>query len=150
MALDKKLFKQSKLGHVKEFVTVSLLDFFVHPDNDFLDEKREAQAFFDAILAQENRSAHRLSYFQPPANFKLFLKMNFSPDVSMFETEIVNDDDFVVFAGFDQGPCSRENGINGMKTLPRSTAHFERALTERGSLKFKPPPDWVEPPVAGV
>ena len=40
----------------------------------------------------------------------LFLKMNFSPEFGLFDQEAVRDDDFVVYRGYDRGPCEKEGG----------------------------------------
>ena len=54
----KKLYKQDNFGMIKEYQTVTLLDFFILPDNDLLDESKGAKEFFEAVLISEKRSAH--------------------------------------------------------------------------------------------
>ena len=43
----KKLYKQDSFGMIKEFQTVTLLDFFILPDNDLLDESKGAKEFLE-------------------------------------------------------------------------------------------------------
>ena len=53
----KMLFRRDNFGYMKGIETTALIDFFVAPDNDLLNETSGAKKFFDQVLATEGRSA---------------------------------------------------------------------------------------------
>ena len=107
----KKMFSSNSFGMMKQYETVALLDFYIGPENDLLDERTEAKTFFETVLNFENRAARRLSYFRPSSTLLIFLKVNYSEDYDTFEKELIKDDDFVIFQGYEKGPCEKEKMV---------------------------------------
>lgn len=116
MLKEKKLFKRDNNGLYKQFKSVSLIDLFISPDNDLLDERSGAKALMEALLNSEKRTARRLSYFQCSPSLLIFLKVNFNDELGSFDSTIADDDGFKLFSGFDKGPCDKELLVNGAPT----------------------------------
>lgn len=47
----KKLYKNDGIGCLKQFNAPAIIDFFMLPENDLLDEKLGAKEFFEFVLS---------------------------------------------------------------------------------------------------
>jgi len=82
---SKKLYKNEGNGCLKQFNAPAIIDFFMLPDNDLLDDEVEAKDVFNFALNHLGRIASRCCYFNISSTLLLFLKINFSNEVNDFE-----------------------------------------------------------------
>lgn len=105
---EKKIYKNDGIGCLKQFTSKAVIDFFMFPDNDLLDDWLGSKEFFTNVLYIIGWSAHWLAYFSTVSNLLLFLKINFSTEIGDFDKKIVEDDNFAIFSGYERGPTTEE------------------------------------------
>ena len=148
----KKLYKNDGIGLLKQFNAPAIIDFFMFPENDFLDSQLGAREFFENVLNQIGWVASRCCYFNISSNLLLFLKIAFSEDMNEYE-KLLEDSQFILFKGFEKGPSKGEiekTESQKSHSPPRESSFLQSPLITKSQRILYPMPDyWADPTAAG-